>query len=87
MKHEKVRTIEKVLVRLGFHKAKPKKKCAHHHWNHPDGRYTDISNHGCNEIGGGLFLKILKDIRISEDEFNELKKARRSKNIYLNKYN
>ena len=73
MKHEKVRTIEKVLVSLGFYKAKPKKKCAHHRWKHPNGRHTKISNHGGNEIGGGEFRKILKEIGISEDEFNELK--------------
>lgn len=73
MKHEKVRTIVTVLVRLGFDKAKPKKKSAHHCYKHPDGRHTRISDHGDNEIGGGEFRQILKDIGISKEEFNGLK--------------
>jgi predicted RNA binding protein YcfA (HicA-like mRNA interferase family) len=66
----KVKVIEKVLSNLGFEKAK--KKCSHARWRHPDGRATTVPNHGCNEVGTGLFKKILKDIFITEDEFNDL---------------
>lgn len=66
----KVHVIEQVLKRLGFHKAK--KKCAHARWKHPDGRATTVPNHGCNEVGGWLLNKILSDIGISKDKFNEL---------------
>ncbi|MBE9050849.1 type II toxin-antitoxin system HicA family toxin [Nostocales cyanobacterium LEGE 11386] len=66
----KVKVIEKVLTSLGFEKTK--KKCAHARWRHPDGRGTTVPNHGCNEIGTGLFRKILKDIYITEDDFHNL---------------
>ncbi len=66
----KVSTIEKVLKRLGFQKVK--KKCAHARWKHLDGRATTVPNHGSNEVGGWLLDRILKDIKITEAEFNDL---------------
>jgi predicted RNA binding protein YcfA (HicA-like mRNA interferase family) len=66
----KVSTLEKVLKRLGFQKVK--KKCSHARWKHPDGRATTVPNHGCNEVGGRLLDRILKDIKITEAEFNDL---------------
>lgn len=47
-------------------------KCAHARWKHPDGRATTVPNHGCNEVGGWLLDRILKDIKITEAEFNDL---------------
>ncbi|HEY9609093.1 type II toxin-antitoxin system HicA family toxin [Allocoleopsis sp.] len=66
----KVSVIEKVLKRIGFEKVK--KKCAHARWKHSDGRATTVPNHGCNEVGGWLLTKILDDIGITEEEFNDL---------------
>ncbi|WP_370623515.1 type II toxin-antitoxin system HicA family toxin [cf. Phormidesmis sp. LEGE 11477] len=39
-----------------------------------DGRATTIPIHGNAEIGGGLFKSILKQLGISESEFQKLKK-------------
>lgn len=66
----KVKVIEKVLISLGFEKTK--KKYSHTRWRHPDGRATTVPNHGCNELGTGLFKRILKDIDITEDKFDDL---------------
>jgi predicted RNA binding protein YcfA (HicA-like mRNA interferase family) len=68
----KVRQIKKVARLLGFEKVSHKSS-AHSHWKHADGRRITISDHGCNEIRGGLFHKSLKDLCITEDEFNRLK--------------
>ena len=44
-------------------------KGSHHFLNHPDGRATVGPVHGKENIGIGLFHKILKDCEISIDEF------------------
>ncbi|MEA5576017.1 type II toxin-antitoxin system HicA family toxin [Anabaena sp. UHCC 0451] len=67
---QKVKVIEKVLKTLGFEQTR--KKCSHSRWKHPDGRATTVSSHGSNELGTGLFKRILKDIDITEEEFNKL---------------
>jgi len=48
-------------------------KGSHHFLKHPDGRVTVIPVHSGETIGIGLFMKILKDIEISKDEFMKLK--------------
>jgi len=67
----KAKTLEKVAKKLGFEKIR--QKGSHARWKHPDGRATTIPIHGNAEIGGWLFQEILKQLEITEDEFNNLR--------------
>jgi predicted RNA binding protein YcfA (HicA-like mRNA interferase family) len=67
----KAKEIARVAQKLGFNKAR--QKGSHARWKHPDGRATTIPIHGNQEIGGGLFKEILKQLCIDEKEFNELR--------------
>jgi predicted RNA binding protein YcfA (HicA-like mRNA interferase family) len=67
----KVSDLEKVARKLGFEKAR--QKGSHARWKHPDGRATTIPIHGNSDIGGWLFQGILKQLGITEEEFNELR--------------
>ncbi len=67
----KAKTLEKVAKKLGFEKLR--QKGSHARWKHPDGRGTTIPIHGNAEIGGWLFQEILKQLEITEDEFNNLR--------------
>ena len=67
----KAKEMERVAQRLGFSKAK--QKGSHARWKHPDGRATTIPTHGNQEIGGGLFKEIFKQLGVNEEEFNELR--------------
>ncbi|MEL6603521.1 MAG: type II toxin-antitoxin system HicA family toxin [Cyanobacteria bacterium J06614_10] len=67
----KAKELERVAGKLGFKKAR--QKGSHARWKHPDGRATTIPIHGNSEIGGGLFKEILKQLGISEGDFNRLK--------------
>lgn len=59
-----------VLSILGFKIAR--KHGSHVVMKHSDGRITVIPVHAGEEIGIGLLLKIIKDARISREEFLEL---------------
>ncbi|MDB9309463.1 type II toxin-antitoxin system HicA family toxin [Aphanizomenon sp. CS-733/32] len=67
----KAKTLEKVAKKLGFEKIR--QKGSHARWKHSDGRATTIPIHGNAEIGGWLFQEILKQLEITEDEFNNLR--------------
>ncbi|NJL57737.1 addiction module toxin, HicA family [bacterium] len=67
----KAREIERVARRLGF--VKVRQKGSHARWQHPDGRATTIPIHGNAELGGWLFQEILKQLGITEAEFNQLR--------------
>jgi predicted RNA binding protein YcfA (HicA-like mRNA interferase family) len=67
----KAQDLERVARKLGFEKAR--QKGSHARWQHPDGRSTTIPIHGNAEIGGWLFREILKQLGISEDEFQALR--------------
>ena len=67
----KAKTLEKVAKKLGFEKIRH--KGSHARWTHPDGRATTIPIHGTAAIGGWLFQEILKQLEITEDEFNNLR--------------
>jgi predicted RNA binding protein YcfA (HicA-like mRNA interferase family) len=67
----KAKTLEKVAKKLGFEKLR--QKGSHARWKHSDGRATTIPIHGNAEIGGWLFQEILKQLEITEDEFNNLR--------------
>jgi len=67
----KAKELERVARKLGFVKAR--QKGSHTRWQHPDGRATTIPMHGKAELGGWLFLQILRQLGISEEEFNQLR--------------
>lgn len=61
----------KVLESLGF--TEIRQKGSHKSFKHKDGRTTVIPFHG-EDLGRGLIRKVLKDIEISPDEYEELLK-------------
>jgi predicted RNA binding protein YcfA (HicA-like mRNA interferase family) len=67
----KAKELERVAKKLGFKKAR--QKGSHARWKHPDGRATTIPVHGKAEIGSWLFQEILKQMGITEVEFNQLR--------------
>ena len=67
----KSKELERVAKKLGFKKTR--QKGSHARWKHSDGRATTIPIHGNAEIGSWLFREILKQMGITEKEFNELK--------------
>lgn len=52
---------------------KTRQKGSHARLQHIDGRATTIPIHGNAEIGGWLFKEILKQLDITEQEFNRLR--------------
>jgi predicted RNA binding protein YcfA (HicA-like mRNA interferase family) len=42
---------------------------SHERWNHPDGQAVTIPLHGGKSIGPPLFLKILRQLGLSLEEF------------------
>lgn len=67
----KASELAKVAQKLGFVKAR--QKGSHARWKHPDGRATTIPIHGNAEIGSWLFHEILKQMGITEEEFEQLR--------------
>ncbi|WP_416668295.1 type II toxin-antitoxin system HicA family toxin [Egbenema bharatensis] len=67
----RAKEIERVARKLGFEKVR--QKGSHARWKHPDGRATTIPIHGSAEIGNWLFQEILKQLGITEEEFNRLR--------------
>jgi predicted RNA binding protein YcfA (HicA-like mRNA interferase family) len=67
----KAKDLEKVARKLGFEKVRQKGSYAR--WLHPDGRATTIPIHGNAELGSWLFQEILKQLNITEEEFNRLR--------------
>lgn len=61
----------KILEDLGFYEMR--QKGSHKSFRHKDGRTTLVPFHG-EDLGRGLIRKILKDIEISPDEYEELRK-------------
>jgi predicted RNA binding protein YcfA (HicA-like mRNA interferase family) len=59
-----------VLARLGFEKVFG--KGSHVRLKHTDGRRTVVPVHGNEDLGPGLLTAILKQIRISREEFEKL---------------
>jgi predicted RNA binding protein YcfA (HicA-like mRNA interferase family) len=67
----KAKEIERVARKLGFEKVR--QKGSHARWKHPDGRATTVPIHGNAEIGNWLFQEILKQLGITEAEFDQLR--------------
>ncbi len=65
------RELQKAARELGFSKMRQTR--SHERWNHPDGRATTIPLHGGREIGPPLFFKILRQLGISMEQFQNLR--------------
>ncbi len=63
------REFQKVARKLGFFHTR--QVGSHERWNHADGRAVTIPLHGGREIGPPLFFKILRQMRISIEEFQK----------------
>lgn len=64
------RQFRKVARKIGFDKSR--QTGSHERWIHPDGRAVTIPIHGGEEIGAPLFYKILRQLGVSLEEFQEL---------------
>lgn len=64
------RKVMKALGVLGFERVR--QRGSHVVLKHPDGRITVVPVHGGEDIGVGLLLKIIKDARVSKEEFLKL---------------
>jgi predicted RNA binding protein YcfA (HicA-like mRNA interferase family) len=62
--------LERVLFALGFEIVR--QKGSHVFYRHPDGRVTTIPHHKGVMLARPLIRAILRDIRLSVDEFNNL---------------
>jgi predicted RNA binding protein YcfA (HicA-like mRNA interferase family) len=56
---------------LGFRRTR--QTGSHERWNHPDGRGATIPLHGGREIGPPLFFKILRQLGITLEQFQNLR--------------
>ena len=64
------KTIEKLLLMLGF--VKKRQKGSHTFYKHIDGRSTVIPFHSNKNIARPLLRKILSEISLEIDEYNDL---------------
>jgi len=64
------RKVIKVLSVLGFRVVR--RRGSHVVLKHPDGRITVVPVHAGEKIGIGLLLKIIKDAKLSKEEFLKL---------------
>ncbi len=65
------REIVKILEKIGFENPR-KSKGSHFRYSHPDGRKTTIPIHKGKTISRGLLRKILRDIKLSPEDFLKL---------------
>jgi predicted RNA binding protein YcfA (HicA-like mRNA interferase family) len=64
------RKVIKVLSVLGFRIVR--RRGSHVVLKHPDGRITVVPVHAGEKVGVGLLLKIIKDAKMSKEEFLRL---------------
>ncbi len=64
------KTFEKLLLSLGFEIKR--QKGSHVFYRHADGRYTTLPHHKGRDIGRSLIREILRQIKITPEEFIEL---------------
>ena len=62
------RTMEKLLLRLGFKKVR--RKGSHVFYRHPDGRTTTVPHHKARVLARPLIREILREIEITIDDYN-----------------
>ena len=61
----------KMIEKLGFEKIHG--KGSHVRFKHPDGRRTVVPVHGNEDLGKGLLLAILKQIKLSKEDYEKLR--------------
>lgn len=66
------RKLCKVLKKLGFEEIYG--KGSHIRFRHPDGRRTVVPVHANEEIGLSLLREILRQIKLSKEEYEELRR-------------
>ena len=62
----------KVVERLGF--IRKHQTGSHVRYFHPDGRKTVVPVHGNEELGKGLLNEILKQIKLSREDYEKLRR-------------
>jgi len=62
------KTMEKLLLRLGFEKVR--QKGSHAFYRHPDGRVTTVPHHKAKVLARPLIREILHEIEITIDDYN-----------------
>jgi predicted RNA binding protein YcfA (HicA-like mRNA interferase family) len=65
------REFQRVAAALGF--VRSRQTGSHERWTHGDGRSVTIPLHGGREIGPPLFFKILRQLNVSQCEFDRLR--------------
>jgi len=70
MKQLSAKKIIRALKKIGF--LKVRQKGSHVIMRHPDGRMTVVPIHRGEDIGPGLLLEIIKDTKLSKEEFLDL---------------
>ena len=63
----KAREVCRILEKMGFTLAR--QRGSHRQYRHPDGRGTTVPNHPGRDISPVLLRQILKDIRVTPEEF------------------
>jgi predicted RNA binding protein YcfA (HicA-like mRNA interferase family) len=66
----KAKDVIRVLKVLRFFEVRT--KGSHIFFKHPDSRTTLVPKHGGEDIGRGLLRQILKEIKITSEEFSKL---------------
>ena len=61
------RTMEKLLLRLGF--TSVRQKGSHVFYRHPDGRTTTVPDHGNRDLARPLLREILREIELLPKEY------------------
>jgi predicted RNA binding protein YcfA (HicA-like mRNA interferase family) len=73
-----VRTMERVLLDLGF--VKTRQRGSHAFYRHADGRTTTLPHHGGRDLARPLIRAILREIELPPEEFQRrLERPPRSK--------
>ena len=67
----KARELIKILKKIGF--VERRQKGSHLFLSHQDGRTTVIPVHSSKSIGIGLLRSILRDVKLSPEDFEKLK--------------
>ncbi|MBI2124333.1 type II toxin-antitoxin system HicA family toxin [Candidatus Woesearchaeota archaeon] len=62
----------KILEKLGF--VKIHQVGSHARYKHPDGRLTVVTVHGDEELGKGLLTEMLKQIKLSREDYDKLRR-------------
>lgn len=66
------KSLEKLLLTLGFKAVR--QKGSHVFYRHKDGRYTTLPHHKGKDLSRPLIRAILKEIKLTVEEYNSLLK-------------